>query len=130
MLRPEFQTPTTPQSPLTAGYPPTPASSLAFTTPKPGYSYNPYKAPDNTYSPFAPPKPEPSDFLASISPSQPYSLQAEGAIPVTPIVAEEKTETEGEPEMIAQQEEVTAPRINSQIPDPIDKNSTAKLHRV
>ncbi len=175
MLRAEFQTSTMPQPPLTAGYPPTPASSLAFTTPKPDYSYNPYKTPDNTYSPFAPPKPEPSDFLASISPSQPYSLQAEGAIPVTPMVAEEKTETpsleeapqtpqpgtttasevspvetfaskqptplprsiannttetEGEPEMIAQQEEVTAPRINSQIPDPIDKNSTAKLHRV
>jgi hypothetical protein len=104
---------TPPQQALPAGYNPT--SMAAYTTPPPAQHYSPYNTPNNTtstftpyqpdntynpfaqpktddaYSPFAPPQPDPSAYPATTSAGQLNSLQAEGAVPVTPPVTEEKT---------------------------------------
>jgi hypothetical protein len=114
MLQTSYQTANvpTPQTTLPAGYNPT---SMAYTTPAPNQHYSPYATPNNTtspfapyqpdntynpfaqpktdeaYSPFAPPQPESSVHPATTSSGQLNSLQAEGAVPITLPVTEEKT---------------------------------------
>jgi hypothetical protein len=64
-----------------------------FAQPKTDEAYSPFAQPktDEAYSPFAPPQPESSVHPATTSSGQLNSLQAEGAVPITLPVTEEKT---------------------------------------